>query len=340
MMKVACIGAGYFARFHHDGWSRMAGVEFAAICDADIAKAEASAREFGASRTFADIGRLIAEIQPDLIDIATPPPTHLPIIRACIDHNIPVICQKPFCGGLEGATEAVRLSEASGVPVIVHENFRFQPWFAEAGRQLAKGAVGNPYQVTFRLRPGDGRGPEAYLDRQPYFQQMERFLVHETAVHIIDVFRFLMGPVTAVTAQLARLNPAISGEDAGFILFEFASGARGLFDGNRLSSHASENRRRTMGEMWLEGSEAVLQLDGDGGLSLRPHDSNSSVTISYDWEDTGFAGDCVYKLQRHIIDTLTAGTAPANTARDYLTNLRLVEAVYQSSAEGRRIEIS
>ena len=322
MMKVACIGAGYFARFHHDGWSRMAGVEFTAICDADIAKAEASAREFGASRTFADIGKLIAEIQPDLIDIATPPPTHLPIIRACIEHNIPVICQKPFCGGLEGATEAARLSEASGVPVIVHENFRFQPWFAEAGRQLAEGVVGNPYQVTFRLRPGDGRGPEAYLDRQPYFQQMERFLVHETAVHIIDVFRFLLGPVTAV------------------ILFEFASGARGLFDGNRLSSHAAENRRRTMGEMWLEGSEAVLQLDGDGGLSLRPHDSNSPVTISYDWEDTGFAGDCVYKLQRHVIDALTAGTAPANTARDYLTNLRLVEAVYQSSAEGRRIEIS
>lgn len=339
-MKVACIGAGYFARFHHDGWSRMAGVEFTAICDADIAKAEAGAREFGASQTFTDFNTLIAEARPDLIDIATPPATHLPIIRACIDHNIPVICQKPFCGGLEGAEQAARLSEESGVPVIVHENFRFQPWFAEAKRQLAAGAVGSPYQVTFRLRPGDGRGPDAYLDRQPYFQQMERFLVHETAVHIIDVFRFLLGPVAAVTARLSRLNPAIAGEDAGFILFEFASGARGLFDGNRLSSHAAENRRRTMGEMWLEGSEAVLQLDGDGGLTLRAHDSNTPAPVACDWQDTGFAGDCVYNLQRHVIDALASGTSPANTARDYLTNLRLVEAVYQSSAEGRRIQIA
>ena len=30
---------------------------------------------------------------------------------------------------------------------------------------------------------GDGQGPRAYLDRQPYFQQMPRFLIHETAIH-------------------------------------------------------------------------------------------------------------------------------------------------------------
>lgn len=112
------------------------------------------------------------------------------------------------------------------------------------------------YQVTFRLRPGDGKGPDAYLERQPYFQTMEKFLVHETAIHLIDVFRFLLAEEpSAVYAALRRLNPAIAGEDAGMMLFDFPSGARAVFDGNRLADHKAENRRLTMGEMVIEGSE-------------------------------------------------------------------------------------
>ena len=67
------------------------------------------------------------------------------------------------------------------------------------------------------MRPGDGQCPRAYLDRQPYFQEMPRFFVFETGVHMIDVFRFLLGEVTGVFARLRRLNPAIRGEDAGLI---------------------------------------------------------------------------------------------------------------------------
>jgi predicted dehydrogenase len=336
-MKVACIGAGFFAQFHHDGWARIPDVDFAAICDADTNKAGEAARQHGVPATFAEVGEMLEQVRPDLVDIVTPPPTHLEIIRTCTERGIPVICQKPFCGGIEGATEAAAIAEKSGVPVIVHENFRFQPWFAEARRLLQAGALGDPYQVTFRLRPGDGRGPDAYLARQPYFQKMERFLVHETAVHLVDVFRDLLGPVTAVTARLARLNPVIAGEDAGFILFEFASGARGLFDGNRLSSHAADNRRRTLGEMLLEGSKAVLDLDGYGRLRLRAHDSNEAEEVAYHWEDRGYAGDCVHLLQRHVVETLQRGDRPANDAAAYLDNLRIVEAVYRSHDEGRRV---
>ena len=35
--------------------------------------------------------------------------------------------------------------------------------------------IGKPYQITFKMRPGDGRGKNAYLNRQPYYQKMKRF---------------------------------------------------------------------------------------------------------------------------------------------------------------------
>ncbi len=104
----------------------------------------------------------------------------------------------------------------------MHENFRWQPWYREAKRLIDSGTLGTLHSIAFRLRPGDGQGLDAYLDRQPYFQRMPRFLVFETAIHWIDTFRFLLGEVEAVAARLRRINPAIDGEDAGYIIFEFA----------------------------------------------------------------------------------------------------------------------
>ena len=222
---------------------------------------------------------------------------------------------------------------------MIHENVRFQPWYREIRRLLDAGRLGEVYAAAFRLRPGDGQGPDAYLARQPYFQTMERFLVHETAVHWIDTFRYLLGEVTAVSADLRRLNPAIAGEDAGVIQLAFAGGARALFDGNRLADHAAANRRLTMGEMEIDGSAGSLRLDGDGGIRLRAHGSNDWVAERYDWQDRHFGGDCVYLTSRAALAAFRAGAPAENEAADYLRNLALVEAVYRSHAERRWIEV-
>ena len=53
---------------------------------------------------------------------------------------------------------------------------------------------------------------------------MPRFLVHETAIHLIDVFRFLFGEVATVTALLRRLNPVVAGEDLGLFVLDMVDG--------------------------------------------------------------------------------------------------------------------
>ena len=178
---------------------------------------------------------------PTLLDIITPPKTHRAFVAAAIERRIPVICQKPFGENYADALAIIELAERANVPLVIHENFRWAPWYREAKRLIEAGQLGTLHAVAFRLRPGDGQGPRAYLDRQPYFQGMPRFLVMETAIHWIDTFRFLMGEVVAVSARLRRINPVIAGEDAGSIVFEFEGGATGLFDGNRLNDHVAKN---------------------------------------------------------------------------------------------------
>ena len=264
-MKVGCVGAGYFSRFHYDAWSRVEGADAIASVDHEIQNARATGLA-----AFDNLDAMLDKHKPAIIDIITPPETHLDFIRLALQTGPrAIICQKPFCRDLQEAQEAVRLSEESGIPIIVHENFRFQPWYRAIKSQIGGGKIGGVLQLTFRLRPGDGQGPDAYLDRQPYFRNMPRFLVHETAVHWIDTFRFLMGEPEAVFADLRNMNPAVAGEDAGYVLFRYANGVRAMFDGNRLLDHAAENTRCTMGEALIEGTKGSLELHGDGSVWFR-----------------------------------------------------------------------
>lgn len=338
-LAVVTIGAGYFARFHHEAWARLPRVRLRAVCDLDRDRAEAFAQEFGAAAAYTDPAEMLAAERPDLVDIAAPPSAHRALVALAADAGVDAICQKAFTRSLAEARETVEIARAAGITLVVHENFRFQPWYREIRRLLDEDAFGEVYSLSFRLRPGDGQGPDAYLDRQPYFQSMERFLVHETAIHFIDTFRFLAGGYESVYADLRRLNPAIAGEDAGIMVLSHGGGVRSLFDGNRLSDHVAENRRLTMGEFLLEGSAGSIRLDGNGNLFRRAFGSNDERPHGYDWENRGFAGDSVFALQAHVVAHLLDGAPLQNAAAAYVENLSVEEAVYRSAAEGRRLAV-
>ncbi len=331
-LRVACVGAGYFSRFHYGSWARLPRVQLVGSCDSEIAKASAKGLA-----PYADLTQMLTEQAPDVLDIILPPVAHAKAIRTALSQGVKwIICQKPFCQDLLEAQAIVREAEAAGTSIIVHENFRFQPWYRAIKKALARGDIGTLHQATFRMRPGDGQGPEAYLTRQPYFQKLKRFLVHETAVHWVDTFRYLLGDPLSVYADLRQINPVIAGEDAGYILFEHPNGARALFDGNRHLDHAADNLRRTMGEAHFEGTEGTLNLSGDGAVRLRKFGQTKEQTLLPPDTWAGFGGDCVHALQAHVVAGILDGTPLENLAKDYLTVERIEAAIYLSDKTGRK----
>ena len=165
-IKVAVVGTGYFAQFHLDAWRRLHGVKLVAACSLDPASlVEAAARHL-IPRQFADVGQMLDATEPDLLDIATPPAAHRPILEQAASRGVDVICQKPFGGDLETARAMVRIAAAAGITLVVHENFRFMPWYREARRLLDRGALGEPYGVELPPATG-GRAGAAGLPRTP-----------------------------------------------------------------------------------------------------------------------------------------------------------------------------
>lgn len=337
-LTVAIAGLGYFSHFHQDAWSRCPDVRVVAMADQDAAKRAAATQLFPDAALYDGAEGMLAVARPDLIDIVTPPANHLPLVAAAAAKGVNVICQKPLAPDWDTAVAIVKTAEHAGITLAVHENFRFMPWFREAKKLVEAGRIGTPLQVSFRLRPGDGQGPDAYLARQPYFQTMPRFLIHETGIHLIDVFRFLLGEITGVFARLKRFNPAIAGEDAGVVVFEFENGGTGVFDGNRHVAHPADDTRMTNGVMLLEGTGGTIRLDGYGRLFVMPHDGPEAEHV-YSWENRGYGGDCVFHQIRHIVDHFTRGTPLVNDGRSYLRNIEIEEAIYRSDREARFIEI-
>ena len=333
--RVACLGAGFFAQFHRDGWERIDEVELVGIADQDLEKASQTGHP-----PFASLKDMLENAQPDILDIVVPPTAHADAIRTALDYDPKlIICQKPFCTSLAEAQEMVSLAKEKSTTLIVHENFRFQPWFRAIQSAIEDGLIGKPLQATFRLRPGDGQGPDAYLARQPYFQKMPRFMVHETGVHYIDTFRFLFGNPNAVYADLRKVNSVIAGEDAGFVIFEHQNGMRTILDGNRNLDHAATNTRCTMGEGLFEGTKGTLTLLGDGSVNLRKFGELSTIQVIGPDQSPNFGGDCTYKLQRHAIDALLEHFPFENEANNYLTVIEIEAAIYDSAQAMRRIEL-
>lgn len=338
--RVAVVGLGYFSQFHLDAWQREAGAQLVAVCDRDAALAT----EVGEARgvpAYTALQALLADHSVDVVDIVAPPSAHATLVRAALAPGRTVICQKPFSDSVATAERLLAESEAAGCALVVHENFRFQPWHREIYDILRSGTLGEVYQVRFALRPGDGQGRDAYLARQPAFQTMPRFLVHETGVHFVDLFRWWFGDVAAVYADLRQLNPVIAGEDAGLLILHHTNGVRTVFDGNRLADHAASNPRHTMGELFIDAERGELRLDGEGALWLRMRGETawSPRPVTRPVDMTRFGGGCVAALIAHVVSALRDGSEIENTLADYLPVMRVCEAAYQSQAEGRRIAL-
>lgn len=339
LLKGLGVGAGYFSQFHYEAWNRIPFVSMTAVCDADLERAQLTASNFGIPYFADNLEAALNRERPDFVDLITPPATHFSLIRQIVAAGVKnIICQKPLAPNLAETEEIVRFVQKQGCRLLIHENFRFQPWHRTLKNLLEQERIGPLFSMHFRMRMGDGWPDDAYLDRQPYFRTMPRLLIYETGIHFIDTFRFLAGEITSVFAQLRRLNPAIAGEDAGMVWFQFANGAQGLLDANRYNEPNYPNPRYTFGEFLLEGRLGSLRLYPDGRITLQKLGFGEREH-KYVHESKGFAGDCVFFTQQEMANAILKNQPYANEAAAYLLNVKVQEAIYRSNELGQVVRL-
>jgi predicted dehydrogenase len=325
LRRGAIIGCGFFGSIHLEAWRRVPGVKIVAACDPEKGRAEAFApHAYRIAEEMLHCERL------DFVDIATRPETHLNLVSQVAKHGLPAICQKPMAPSCEDAVAMVEVSEAAGVLLMIHENWRWQPWYREAAKAIGTGRLGRPVSYSFRVRKRDGTGLTPY-EEQPYFRKMPRLLIYETLVHHIDTARFLFGPIESVFARVRRINPAIRGEDRAILTLSHSSCVDGVIDGHRFSNPEPDGP--AMGDAIFECDSGVLRINAKGEI----FEDGEMVWKAVHTE--GYKGDSVYKTQQHFIDCLATGAPFETSARSYLQTFYAVEAAYRSAETGKAMTL-
>lgn len=337
-LKGVAMGAGYFSHFQYEAWSRIPEVEIVAIYNRTEEKARDVMEKYGVASYYGDWREMIDRECPDFVDIITPPETHEEMCAYAASRGVHIICQKPLAPSLEASRRIVEAAQAAGVRFMVHENWRWQPWYREIKRIQSLGTVGEFTHIHFLMRMGDGWGANAYLDRQPFFREYPRLLVYETGVHFIDTFRYLLGEITQVYAQLRRLNPVIRGEETGQIFLRFESSATAIWDSNRYNEVESPSPRYTFGQMRIDALGGHIILDTEANLRIKQL-GQPGYDVDYPHRNLNFSGDCVHTLQQHFVDCMHTGNPFESSGEDYLRTLAVVDAIYESAKRGEVVRL-
>jgi predicted dehydrogenase len=325
-LRGGIIGCGFFGQIQLEAWQRIPEAEIATACDIDLQRAQNTA-----PRAYSSAEQMLQRERLDFVDIATRPEAHLPLVRLAAMHHIPVICQKPMAPSWGEVIEMVETAEAYNVPLMIHENWRWQPWYRVTKQLIERGEIGQPIAYWFRTVKRDGAGAAPYPN-QPYFRQMPRLLIYETLVHHIDTARFLFGDIKSMFAHARRINSAIAGEDRALLIVSHQRTLEGTIDGHRYLDPEPDGP--AMGEAGFEGEQGRIYIAATGDV----YRNGRKIWMNdVTW---GYRGDSVGATQRHFIACLKSGEPFETNARDYLKTFGAVEAAYRSVSEGRAIAVS
>lgn len=336
-LRGALIGCGFFAVNQMHAWRDIVGATIVAICDRDPDRLRIVGDQFGIAKRYTDAAELFAGESLDFVDIATTAPSHRPLVEMAAAHRVPAICQKPFAPTLAAAKAMVKACVEAGVPMMVHENFRWQSPIQAVRAVLDSGEIGTPFfgRISFR---------SAYdvFSGQPYLAKGKRFIIEDLGIHSLDIARFLLGDVSTITTRTARINPSISGEDVATMLMDHKSGATSVVDCSYATKLAVEPFPETLIE--IDGSDGTIRLAQGYRLTVTGKNGTRATDVSpplLSWASRPWHNiqESVVAIQKHWVECLAKGTEPATSGADNLKTFALVEAAYLGAASHEPVQL-
>ena len=310
VLRVGFVGCGNHAvhsLYPCLGW---APVDLAAVADLDNGKAQRVARQFGARRSYTDYRRMLDEMDLDAVLACGPPELHRDVALDALDRGLPVWTEKPPAPTLEETQAIAERAQEKGKLVQVGFMMRFAPAYLQLKRIMASEEFGRPTLIEGKYCSWNVPDHRHHLI---YY-----------GVHIIDLFRFLMGDVAEVHVMKCERE----GQFANAISLRFESGAVGL-----LNFSSQQPRVQERVEVTGEGTVAIV----DNRLNLEYHRRGGNTfgdTTSWrpDWAIPNLPNNSLY-LQgymgeiRHFAECCLEGREPSPSIEDGVKCMELVDRI-------------
>jgi predicted dehydrogenase/nucleoside-diphosphate-sugar epimerase len=203
-VRVALLGTGYIADWHAKAIITIPGVELAAVCDKDIARARAFGEKYGIAECWPSLEAMLAkrELGLDAIHVLLPPDLHASAARAIIDAGLHVLMEKPMAILAEQCTELLDRAQAREVKIGVSHNFLFAPIYESLQNDLTAGKLGRPDHLRITWNRGLDQ-----LQFGPYNLWMLRDpgnIILEIGSHSVASMLNLVGPLELTGVRVSN----------------------------------------------------------------------------------------------------------------------------------------
>ncbi|MCC8478075.1 Gfo/Idh/MocA family oxidoreductase [Streptomyces globisporus] len=160
----------------------------------------------------------------DLVVIASPNKTHVPLATAALKAGLPVVVDKPIAGTAAEARELAALAEERGLLLSVFQNRRWDNDFRTLAALIADGELGEVQRFESRFerwRPQLKGGWRESGDPDEIGG-----LLYDLGSHVVDQALVLFGPAVQVYAESDVRRPGAAADDDTFIAITHENGVR------------------------------------------------------------------------------------------------------------------
>jgi predicted dehydrogenase len=338
-LQGALIGCGFVSRHHLEAWSRITEAGLVALCDLETERLQRAAEKAPGARLYTDPAAMFeAEENLDFVEICTRPDSHRELVEQAARYRVDVLCQKPAAAVRTDLKAMIEASVSGGIRLMIHENWRFRPWYRAMRAEIDSGAIGRPIRLRIAHRDTRALRSDGYAD-QPYFRTMPRLILLEMGCHLIDTARYLIGEIQTVSASLGRFGRDSIGEDVAMLSVYFAGGCLGFLDMTWCAPADCARTDWALNETVAEGTGGSLRLLTDGSLEwIGPSGRRERKPVSLPPDDQVYVEGYV-ATQRHFITGLLTGAEHETRASDSLRTMDVVWTGYRSAEEGRTLAV-
>ncbi len=347
-IRTALIGYGLAGSvFHAPLLEAVDGLQLTAVVTGNAERAAGARDRYPHVRVLASAEDLWAMADSvDLVVVASPNSSHVPLALAAIAAGLPVVVDKPLATTVSDATAVRDAAAAAGLLLSVFQNRRWDGDLLTVRRLLADGAVGDvhcfesrferwrPQVATgvWRERPEPGEGGGLLLDLGP---------------HLIDQALTVFGPVSDVYAEVRRVRPGALVDDDVFVALTHAGGTISHLWASSAAADLGP-RLRVLGsrasyvKYGFDGQEAALRA----GSTPRTPGWGNEPASSWGVLGTPTAGTTVptvagayQDFYAGVRDALLGTAPPPVTADEAIAALTVIEAARVSARQQRTVHL-
>jgi len=215
-IRVGIIGASFAREAYLPALRTIDDVELVAIASARLSSAQSAADQFGIPQVYDDWGRMIGEHEFDLICIATPTVFHAPMTLEALKAGAHVLCEKPMAMNTDESAEMLETADALGKLHIIGHELRFNPNRRKIKSLIDSGAIGDVRHVSIHNVSASWGDPASRPAGDWWSRDdMGGGRLGASGSHMIDLLRFWLGDIGAVSGQVATMVPERVDSESG-----------------------------------------------------------------------------------------------------------------------------